>query len=122
MLTRVFTIVESAKLLESLRVNAGMSVQQLADKSGFSHSNIYKIESNPSATPSIDVAKKWVMATKPKDSSIEEWFNIAIRLLVDDRTAMQLEGVAATTDSNITQPVRLINRLLPNRFLAYLKS
>lgn len=113
---------ESAKLLESLRVNAGMSVQQLADKSGISRSNIYKIESNPSATPSIDVAKKWVMATKPKDSSIEEWFNIAIRLLVDDRTAMQLEGVAATTDSNITQPVRLINRLLPNRFLAYLKS
>lgn len=113
---------ESSKLLKSLRVNSGLSVQELADKTGISRSNIYKIESTGSATTSIDVASRWVMATKPKGTNIEEWFSIAIRLLVDDKTAMSLEGAVEAVDISKSQPEKLINRLLPVRFLAFLKS
>ncbi|WP_445766794.1 helix-turn-helix domain-containing protein [Rheinheimera sp.] len=115
---------ESSKLLQALRVNAGLSVQELADKSGISRSNIYKIEGSISASPSIEVAKKWVMATKPSDSEFTEWFLLVIRLVVDDRTAIRFEDMDGIEEKagTQTQPEKLLHKLLPNRFLAFLKS
>lgn len=81
---------ESSSLLRKMRILSGLSVQKLATKSGVSRSAIYKIEKNPNATPSVEVVKILVMATKPNGDHAE-WFKLAIRLIFDENTSLSME-------------------------------
>lgn len=91
------TIVEFSKLINEIRLNSGLSVQKLAAKSGVSRSAIYKIEKNPNATPSIEIVKTLVQATKPTGDQ-SAWIRHSLRLIFDEATALSIEKALKERD------------------------
>lgn len=106
---------ESTKILKALRELSGLSVTELADKAKISRSYAYKIEGDTPLSPTIDIVKRWVAATRPHCET-EEWLQLALKLILDEKAINEVEKQVIAPNQG-TQAGNLIRGLLPMRFI-----
>lgn len=121
-LKALYPIVECSNLLRNLRESAGLTVAELSAKSRISRSYIYKVEGD-ATSPSIDVVKRWVQATKPGELNKErlnQWLGTALRLIMDESSCQTIDNELEERLNQGVEPVKFLHRILPMKFLNHL--
>ena len=103
---------EYSDILRSLRLLSAETPTSLANKIGISRSYVYAIENGSNPNPSIDIVKKWVMATRPKGND-KDWMTLSFQLIFEPKMLEKLEKAAQPEE----KPTSWLEGLIPKRFI-----